>query len=134
MDKSECTTTEREALHSWRFHHPHPRVQRKMEAIYLQSQGLASEAIWRLCAMSTTTFYRSLHAYRVGGIEALQEVPVQQQQSPLAAYRTRIEADVRQRAPSQCGRGRREDCRPDGSPAWAAAGASVLKVLGDETT
>ena len=27
MDKIEFTTTEREALHYWRFHHPHPRVQ-----------------------------------------------------------------------------------------------------------
>ena len=29
MDKMEFTTAEREALHYWRFHHPHPRVQAK---------------------------------------------------------------------------------------------------------
>src|SRR5262245_16044219 len=101
MDKIALTTTEREALHSWRFHHPHPRVQLKMEALYLQSQGLASAAIWRLCAMAKTTFYRSLHAYRVGGLEALKEVPFHQQQSPWAAYRTRIEAALRQRPPAR---------------------------------
>ncbi|MCY7285204.1 MAG: IS630 family transposase, partial [Cyanobacteria bacterium CAN_BIN43] len=28
-----------EQLHYERFHHPHPRVQRKMEALYLKSQG-----------------------------------------------------------------------------------------------
>ncbi|KAM3096667.1 hypothetical protein ACKFKG_10460 [Phormidesmis sp. 146-35] len=28
------------ALHYERFHPPHPRVQRKMEALYLKSQGL----------------------------------------------------------------------------------------------
>ena len=43
MDKIEFTTTEREALHYWRFHHPHPRVQLKMEALSLKSQGLAPE-------------------------------------------------------------------------------------------
>ena len=48
MDKIECTTTEREALHSWRFHHPHPRVQRNMEALSLLSHGLAPEDIARL--------------------------------------------------------------------------------------
>lgn len=100
MDKIEFTTTERDALHYWRFHHPHPRVQLKMEALYLQSQGLAPEAIWRLCAISKTTFYRYLHDYRVGGLEALKEVPFHQPQSQLAAYRTSIEADLRQRPPA----------------------------------
>ena len=32
MDKMEFTTAEREALPYWRFHHPHPRGQRQMEA------------------------------------------------------------------------------------------------------
>ena len=100
MDKIEFTTTEREALHYWRFHHPHPRVQRKMEALYLKSQGLAPEAIWRLCAISKTTFYRYLHEYCEGGIEKLQEVSFHRRQSQLAAYRTSIEADLRQRPPA----------------------------------
>jgi hypothetical protein len=66
MDKIEFTTTERQALHYWRFHHPHPRVQRTMEALYLKSQGLAPEDICRLCAISKTTFYRYLHTYHRG--------------------------------------------------------------------
>jgi transposase len=100
MDKIEFTTTERDALHYWRFHHPHPRVQRKMEALYLQSQGLAPEDIWRLCAISKTTFYRYLRAYREGGIEKLHEVSLHRRQSALADYRTSIEADLRQRPPA----------------------------------
>jgi hypothetical protein len=52
MDKMECTTAERDAWQYWRLHHPHPRVQRTMEARSLQSQGLAPEASRRLCAMS----------------------------------------------------------------------------------
>jgi hypothetical protein len=100
MDQIELTTTEREALHSWRFPHPPPRVQRNMEALDLQRQGVASEAIWRLCAMAQPTFSRSLHASRVGGIEALKEVPFPQPQSPVVAYRTRSEADWRPRPPA----------------------------------
>ena len=100
MDKIEFTTTEREALHYWRFHHPHPRVQRKMEALYLKSQGLAPADICRLCAISKTTFYRYLHAYREGGIDKLKEVPFHRRQSQLADYRTSIEADLRQRPPA----------------------------------
>jgi transposase len=100
MDKIEFTTTEREALHYWRFHHPHPRVQRTMEALYLQSQGLAPATSCRLCAISKTTFYRYLHEYREGGIEKLTEVPFHRRQSQLADYRTSIEADLRQRPPA----------------------------------
>lgn len=100
MDKIEFTITEREALHYWRFHHPHPRVQRKMEALYLTSQGLVPKDIWRLCAISPTTFYRYLHEYRAGGLEALKEVPFHRRQSQLADYRTSIEADLRQRPPA----------------------------------
>jgi transposase len=100
MDKMEFTTAEREALQYWRFHHPHPRVQRKMEALYLQSQGVAPATIIRLCAISKPTFYRYLHAYRAGGIAKLQEVPFHRRQSQLAAYRTSIEADLRQRPPA----------------------------------
>lgn len=100
MDKIEFTTTERKALHYWRFHHPHPRVQLKMEALYLQSQGLAPEDICRLCSISKTTFYRYHHEYRAGGIEKLQEVSFHRRQSQLADYRTSIEADLRQRPPA----------------------------------
>jgi transposase len=84
MDQIEFTTDERDTLHDWRFHHPHPRVQRKMEALHLKSQGLAPEAIARLCAISQTTFYRYLHAYRAGGIAKLTEVPGHRRQSQLA--------------------------------------------------
>ena len=100
MDKIEFTTAERESLHYWRFHHPHPQVQRKMEALYLKSQGLAPGEIRRLCAISTTTFYRYLHAYREGGIEKLTEVPLPRRRSQLADYRASIEADLRQRPPA----------------------------------
>ena len=100
MDKVEFTTTESEALRYWRFHHPHPRVQLKMEALYLKSQGLAPEDICRLCSISKPTFYRYLHTYHAGGIAALKEVPFYKRQSPLAAYRTSIEADFRQRPPA----------------------------------
>jgi transposase len=100
MDKIEFTTTERKALHYWRFHHPHPRVQLKMEALYLQSQGLAPEDICRLCSISKTTFYRYHHEYRAGGIEKLQEVSFHRRQSQLADYRTSIAADLRQSPPA----------------------------------
>ena len=35
------TDEQKDELHYERFHHPHPRVQRKMEALWLKSQGLS---------------------------------------------------------------------------------------------
>jgi len=100
MKQIEFTIAEREALQYWRFHHPHPRVQRKMEALYLKSQGLAPAQISRLCAITKPTFYRYLHEYRQGGIEKLTQVPFHRRQSQLADYRMSIEADFRQRPPA----------------------------------
>ena len=36
----EFTEEQINELKSERYHHPHPRVQRKMEALFLKSQGL----------------------------------------------------------------------------------------------
>ena len=43
------------ALNDERYHHPHPKVQHKMEVLYLKSQGLAHQDIRRLCDISKTT-------------------------------------------------------------------------------
>ena len=55
-----------DALHHERFHHPHPRVQLKMEAVYLKSQGLPHQDICRLARISENTL-RSLPAAVPGG-------------------------------------------------------------------
>ena len=130
MDKVEFTTTEREALPSWRFHHSHPRVQRKMEALYLQSQGLSPEAICRLCAISKTTFYRSLHTYHEGGIDSLKEVTFHRRQSQLAEYRRSIEADFRQRPPASVAEAAARIADLTGLARGPTQGRQFLKSLG----
>ncbi len=55
MVKLEFTAEEQHQLHYERYHHPHPRVQRKMEALWLKSQGVAHRQISRLTGISSTT-------------------------------------------------------------------------------
>lgn len=55
MVKLELTEAEQQSLHYERYHHPHPRVQRKMEALWLKSQGVAHREISRLTGISSTT-------------------------------------------------------------------------------
>ena len=70
MLKLECSTEAVEALRYWRFHHPHPLVQLKMEVVLLRSQGVPNEQIQHLCGISKATLYRYLHAYQEGGVNA----------------------------------------------------------------
>ncbi len=100
MDQEEFSTAERAALQYWRFHHPHPRVQRKMEALYLKSQGVSATDACRLCDISHSTWFRYLRAYRSGGIDKLKAVPFHRRVSQLEDYRVLIAADFRQRPPA----------------------------------
>ncbi|QZZ21385.1 helix-turn-helix domain-containing protein [Leptothermofonsia sichuanensis E412] len=54
-----------EQLHYERFHHPHPRVQQKMEALYLKSQGYSHQEITRLLRVTKPTLLSyTLPGYR----------------------------------------------------------------------
>jgi Homeodomain-like domain len=63
-----------EALHHERFHHPHPPVQEKMEAVYLKSQGLLHKEICRLSRTSENTLRSYLRHFQEGGVERLKRL------------------------------------------------------------
>lgn len=73
-----------------RFNHPHPRVQRKMEALWLKSQGLFHKDICRLTGISKATLCTYLRDYQQGGIEKLKEIRFYQPQSELKQHQTTI--------------------------------------------
>jgi transposase len=100
MIKIEFSQEAIEALRYWRFHHPDPRVQVRMEAIYLRSQGMNNRDIIRLCGISKASFHRYLEAYVTGGIEKLKEIDHYRRQSELAKYHTTIEAYFREHPPA----------------------------------
>src|SRR5271163_4734037 len=55
MIKIEFSDEDKAALSYERYNHPHPFVQRKMEALWLKSQGLAHKDIRRLTNVCSTT-------------------------------------------------------------------------------
>lgn len=89
-----------DALRYWRFQHPDPRIQRRMEALYLRSQGVANGDILRLCRISKASFHRYLHAYVTGGIESLKHLQPRRPRSALHRHRATIEEEFRQHPPS----------------------------------
>jgi transposase len=87
-------------LRYWRVQHPDPRIPRRMEALYLRSQGVANGDILRLCSISKASFHRYLHAYVTGGGESWKHLPPQRPRSALHRHRTTIEAAFRQHPPA----------------------------------
>ena len=73
MIQLEISDEDRDSLADERFEHPHPRVQRKMEAVYLTSMGLSRREVARLVQVSEGTVRSYVIAYRDGGIEALRQ-------------------------------------------------------------
>jgi transposase len=88
------------ALDHERYHHPHPRVQRKMEALWLKSCGLPHKEICRLTGICSTTLTRYLRAYQAGGLEALKTLTFYRPESELQHYRATLEDYFRAHPPA----------------------------------
>ena len=92
MIRIEFTEQQIADLNYERYHHPHPRIQQKMEVLYLKSQGLPHQTIRQLCQISKTTLTVYLRQYLEGGIPRLKQSDYQGQPSLLNAHTKSIEA------------------------------------------
>ena len=92
-----------DALHHERFHHPHPRVQEKMEAVYLKSQGLPHKEICRFSRISENTLRAYLRQFQEGGVERLKRLDFAVPQSELADHREELEDYFRKNPPRSTG-------------------------------
>ena len=95
----EFSEEDRQAILYERFHHPHPRVQIKMEALWLKSQGMEHQAITQLVGISANTLRSYLREYQDGGIERIKEVRFNRPVSALMPHAQSIEAHFRQHPP-----------------------------------
>ncbi len=100
MIKIEFTEEEIQALHYQRYHHPHPRVQRKMEALWLKSQKVPHNQIAKLTGVSINVVTRYSREYKKGGIEKLKELNFYQPESELQQHNETIEAYFRKTPPA----------------------------------
>jgi transposase len=90
---------DQQALHKERYEHPHPRVQQRMEVLWLISQGLVYSEAARLAGVSEATVDRYVALYRQGGLEALKEFKWGTSTSELLEYRDSLEESFRQNPP-----------------------------------
>ncbi|MEA3288350.1 MAG: IS630 family transposase, partial [Candidatus Marinimicrobia bacterium] len=100
MINIDFTEEEMKILDYERYHHPHPRVQRRMEALWLKSQNISHNQICRITGISPNTLTGYLRKYQEHGIEGLKEVNFYQPQSELRRYTTTIETYFREHPPA----------------------------------
>lgn len=99
MIRIEFTSEEIDALEYERYHHPHPKVQKKMDVLYLKSHGLKHQEICRLGRICKTTLTTYLKEYQTGGIERLKELDYQGSRSELSEYTSTLETHFKEHPP-----------------------------------
>lgn len=74
-----------------RYHHPHPRVQRRMEVLWLKSRGLTHAEIAALAGVSPRSVQRYLDVYEAGGLDQIRRLNWPGQPGALDAHRASLE-------------------------------------------
>ena len=82
-----------------RFNHPSPRVQRKMEVLYLKALGFRHKVICKICRISSVTLVDYLRKYQEGGIERLKLNLHKGKKSELLEYEESLELILTQNPP-----------------------------------
>ena len=86
MRRFTFTAEDLETIRHERYHHPHPRVQQKMEVLWLKSQGLTHEDIARLAGAARRSVQRYLDEFADGGLERIRRLPWKGKANELAAH------------------------------------------------
>ena len=100
MRRLTFTETEAQALSHERFHHSHPRVRRKREALRLKSQGLVHQNIAQLVSVSEKTLRSYFQQYVDRGIAGLKKLHFRQPRGELVRHRESITTYFRAHPPT----------------------------------
>lgn len=80
-----------EEINYERYHHPVPLVQRRMEVLWLKSNGLSHSLIAQLGRISENTMREYFRLYEQGGVAKLREVNFYHPQSQLNVHISTLE-------------------------------------------
>ena len=114
MLKIEFTASDIEALKHGRLHHPHPRVQQKMWALWMKAQGLRHCEICTLADISENTLRVYLREFVDGGVERLRELTFFKPTPALDAHREVLETFFRDNPPASAAQARADIFRLTG--------------------
>jgi transposase len=95
----EFTAEDQQALQRERYEHPQPRVQQRMEVLWLISQGLSHGEAGRLAGVSRATAERYVALWRQGGLDAVRECHWEGPHSALENHRETLAESFRRQPP-----------------------------------
>jgi transposase len=82
-----------------RFHHPSPKVQRRMEVLWLTAKGVPRSEVIRLADVSRASVQRIHDAYRDGGLDAVRQLRYVVPTSALDPHAPTLDAYFRNHPP-----------------------------------
>jgi transposase len=88
-----------EAIAHDRYHHPDPRVQQRMDILWLKCRGQTHGDIADLARVSRATVQRTLRIYAAQGLDGVRSFGWKGQPSALTPHRATIEAAFREHPP-----------------------------------
>jgi transposase len=91
MLKVEIKSGDIPVLEIQRYEHPHPGVQKKMEALYLKGIGIDNCQICKILNVTNNTLLKYFRQYADGSIERLKEIKFYRPQSDLKEFSVRLE-------------------------------------------
>jgi len=82
-----------------RYDYPDPRVQERMEILWLKTKGESNGRIAELANVSRSTVQRTLRTYVTNGLEGIRTLNWKRPVSALTPHRATLEAEFRERPP-----------------------------------
>src|SRR5436190_9440748 len=82
-----------------RYQHPDPRVQERMEILWLKSKNETHDRIGELANVSRSTVQRTLRLYAKDGLDGIRKFAWKGQPSALTPHREMIVTEFQERPP-----------------------------------
>lgn len=90
---------DQETLAKERYEHPDPRVQKRMEVLWLISQGMTHQKAAHLASVSRATAERYVAIFRSTGVAGLRQFDWRKPISELVQYRDSLEESFKKNPP-----------------------------------
>lgn len=103
MRRFEFTKEELESIARERFEHPDPRVQRRMEVLWLKAHGETHERIAKLASVSRRTVQRVMTDFLRDRLTGVRNLGAHCPQSALTPHRDSLAAEFAARPPHSTG-------------------------------
>ncbi len=114
-----------------RYHHPHPKVQQKMEVLWLKSKGLSHELAAELAGVSVRSVVRYITEFVEGGLTRVRQLGYGERPSELERHRGDLEAYFLENQPKSAAHAQAEIERLTGiKRGLTQVRAFLKKVLG----